>query len=63
MLKEHQYKNAIIIDGMWYVPNDAEDGNDCETCALSDICQGGSELICQTIHDLGIGQNYIKLKD
>lgn len=63
MLKEHQYKNAIIIDGVWYVPNDTEDNTDCQTCALSDICKGGSEMPCLLLHDLGMGQNYIKLED
>ena len=64
MLKEHQYKNAIVIDGEWYVPNETDpSGNDCETCALLDICQNGRETLCTTIHDLGMGYNYIKLED
>ena len=63
MLKEHQYKNAIVIDGEWYVPNETDDSeNDCKTCALHDICKKSMETLCSTIHDLGLGYNYIKLE-
>lgn len=53
--------NAIIINGEVYVLDDNfDEGNDCENCALREMCCGGFDLICTTLFDAGQGSHFIK---
>lgn len=61
MSKEQIYKDAIIIDGDWYVLNDVAEGSDCESCALESRCTNYGGTLCDLLHNAGRGVNYIKL--